>query len=194
MKIAKTKNVKKIIMVGIIVALVIVGVIIVSVKKSETKNKIIEYTQYDYVKSIIDTYNESVETVSDEVSLIDNGNDIVVMISDFVETEEGGKHMSIMNYTTMKISSIIYDKDNNPTMVANMTVDENYNVSNVTTYAYSTGDINTYQSDDEKMVEFKKIAESVSKKFKKIVSEAAQNGVELFNKSLNDLKLTEYKK
>lgn len=188
------KNNKNKLVIIIIIALIIVGVVLALVLKPKSDDEEAKYTQYDYVKSIVDKYNTSTENVEEEASLVDSGSDVVVMLSDFIDIEDGGKHMSMMNYTKMQISSIIYDKDNNPTMVANMTVDENYSVSDVTTYVYSTGDINTYESNDEKIAEFKKMAEAASKKFKEVVAEAAKNGVKLFGKNLTELKETEYSK
>ena len=193
MKKNKNINVKRNRIIALIIAISIViivtTIIICAVKPSEEATK---YSQYKQVQDIVDNYNQSHAGFKSDVSLVDNDTDLIVMISNFVETEDGNKHISMINYTKKQINTTLYDKDNNPLMIANMQIDENYNVSNVVTYVYSTGDINSYNSEDEEIIEFKNIAATASSYFKEVFN--SNKDLRLFGSTLLDLKSAEYKK
>ena len=61
-------------------------------------------------------------------------------------------------------------------------------------YDYTTNKVETYKLNDPKLEEFQKRADLMSDKIKNIFNEETLDGVDLFNKTINDIKETKVSK
>ena len=185
------KNKKSLIIV-IIVLLVVVGVatLLALTAKDKENDGVNKTTEYSHITALLDSYNAKNEGTATDVTLMESETELAFMINDYVETETGEKQKIFVNYTTMQISSVVYDKDLKPTQIINMYINDTYTVKKVVVYDYSTEKLITYESNDKEIEEYQKRANIMSDKIKEIFNETSLNGVTLFNKTITDVKDT----
>lgn len=185
------KNNKKLIIVLAIavILIVVVGLVIYSVvSKSKTNKGEVNYTEYDYIKSAVEEYGDSNQKGA---LLEEHETDIVVFINELLKTSDGDNFTATINYTTMKTTCMFYDENNKPLSVATLTVDEGFNILSAYVFNYETGDINIYE-DEDNLAKYEDVAKIILAKHNVIFKELLKKGITLFNKSLANVKESEY--
>lgn len=183
-----------IILIVLAIVVLLIGIVYI-IKTNISKNKNNgdvekKYTEYNYIESIVEKYNEKSDKDSAQISISSSETDITLLNLDTMVMQNGQKHMTIFNYTKMEASSIIYDKNDTPLEVVTIIFDENYNVKKVSTFDVVKSALNTYESTDD-VTKYQEIMNSVSEKFEEVLKDSE---ITLFNKTATELKEKEYKK
>lgn len=190
------ENKNKIIGVSIIVVICII-VVTIGITKSlvNTKEPIIQYSEYEYLKDKINDYNgvysKSAGYSTSSILLVEDPTNIILMIT-LPRASDNGKDVALVDFTNMKIQNTSYNKYDSPIIRSEMNIDKNYTISSASTYLYSENRSRTYISSDTEWKQIQTIAKGIGKGLNAIIEGNDGIGINIYNKTIQELKNTEH--
>lgn len=191
-----SKNSKYIAMVFLAIVAICAIIITVNVLRGEERETVIEYSEYDYIKDKINDYNDvyskGINNSNSSVLLVEDKTNLVFMIT-IPRASDGGKDIATIDFTNMKMQNISYDRYDKPIIRSEMSIDEHYTISSASTYLYSKERYKTYTKADTEWQQIQQIALGAGKGVNVILEGNDGKGVDVFNKTIQELKNKEYK-
>lgn len=190
------ENKNKIIGASIIVVICIIAITI-GITKSlvNTKEPIIQYSEYEYLKDKINDYNgvysKSAGYSTSSILLVEDPTNIILMIT-LPRASDNGKDVALVDFTNMKIQNTSYNKYDSPIIRSEMNIDKNYTISSASTYLYSENRSRTYISSDTEWKQIQTIAKGIGKGLNAIIEGNDGIGINIYNKTIQELKNTEH--
>ncbi len=190
------ENKNKIIAISIIVIICII-LVTVGITKilSNSKETIIQYSEYEYLKDKINEYNgaysKSIGYSNSSILLVEDPTNIILMIT-LPRASDGGKDVALVDFTNMKIQNTSYNKYDNPIIKSEMNIDKNYTISSASTYLYSANRNKTYTSIDTEWQQIQSIAKGIGRGLNAIIEGNDGIGINIYNKTIQDLKNKEH--
>lgn len=190
------ENKNKIIGVSVIVVICII-VVAIGITKSlvNTKEPIIQYSEYEYLKDKINDYNgvysKSAGYSTSSILLVEDPTNIILMIT-LPRASDSGKDLALVDFTNMKIQNTSYNKYDSPIIRSEMNIDKNYTISSASTYLYSENRSRTYISSDTEWKQIQTIAKGIGKGLNAIIEGNDGIGINIYNKTIQELKNTEH--
>jgi len=192
----KENNAKNVII--IVLSTILVFGLLISIfyfNSNNTKEPVIKYSEYEYLKDKISDYNGAYSKSSgysnSSILLVEDQTNIILMIT-LPRTSDGGKDVALVDFTNMKIQNTSYNQYNNPIIKAEMNIDKNYNISSASTYLYSNGRNKTYTSSDTEWQQIQTIAKGIGSGLNAIIDGNDGIGIEIYNKTIQELKNREH--
>lgn len=184
------KNKKSLIFIIIAVVIIaIVGVVIFTLTQKDNENDgANKDSKLASLNNLLEEYNAKNEGTETDISLMESDTELAFMINGLVDAGNNHKQNIFVNYTTMTINSIVYDKELQPAQVINMFINDEYVVKKVLVYDYAQDKLFTYENNDPKIEEYQQRAGIMSDKIKEVFNEESLNGISLFNKTMEDVK------
>lgn len=191
------KDKKNIIICVSIIAIAIIFGIIVTIFLSSNNSKTpnIKYSEYEYLKDKINDYNgvysKSAGYSNSSVLLMEDSTNIILMIT-LPRASDGGKSVALVDFTNMKIQNTSYDKYDTPILKSEMNIDKNYIISSASTYLYSKDESKTYISIDTEWQQIQTMAKGIGNGLTAIIEGNDGIGINIYNKTIQELKNTEH--